>query len=276
VSGQISFDDGAAYERYMGQWSQLVGNAFLGWLAPPPGLRWLDVGCGNGAFTELIVARCAPASVTGIDPSEAQIAFARTRPATRAAQFRLGGAMALPFPDAAFDAAVMPLVIVFVPDPATGVSEMVRVVRAGGLVAAYMWAPENGSPYAALQEAIRALGSPVPVPPNPEASRMDALRDLWRAAGLEAVETRAITVQRTFADFEDYWAAILGGPSVGPALAAMAPAPLTLLKAQIRAHRPADAAGRISYSAVANAVTGRVPGARAGRSARPGEAGAGR
>ena len=132
VTDQIRFDDGAAYERYMGKWSQLAGETFLDWLAPESGLRWLDVGCGNGAFTEMIVERCAPVSVHGIDPSEAQLAFARTRPASRVAQFRQGDAMALPFPDDTFDAAVMPLVIFFVPDPARGVAEMARVVCPGG------------------------------------------------------------------------------------------------------------------------------------------------
>ena len=64
----------------MGTWSRLAGEIFLDWLAPRPGLRWIDIGCGNGAFTELLVERCAPAEVQGIDPSEAQLAFARTRP----------------------------------------------------------------------------------------------------------------------------------------------------------------------------------------------------
>ena len=73
---QIRFDDGAAYERMMGNWSRRAGNIFLDWLAAPPGLKWIDVGCGNGAFTELIVERCAPAEVQGIDPSEGQLAFA--------------------------------------------------------------------------------------------------------------------------------------------------------------------------------------------------------
>src|SRR5262245_47724696 len=74
----IRFDDGAGYERMMGTWSRLVGEKFLQWLAPSPGWRWIDVGCGNGAFTELLVERCAPAEIAGVDPSEAQLAFART------------------------------------------------------------------------------------------------------------------------------------------------------------------------------------------------------
>src|ERR1700716_2722962 len=94
---QIRFDDGASYERMMGVWSRLAGDVFLDWLKPRSGLRWIDVGCGNGAFTELVVKRFAPAEVHGIDPSEAQLDFARTRPGTRTAKLQLGDAMALPF-----------------------------------------------------------------------------------------------------------------------------------------------------------------------------------
>jgi SAM-dependent methyltransferase len=260
LTDQIRFDDGAAYERYMGKWSQLVGEIFLDWLAPQPGWRWLDVGCGNGAFTETLLERCAPVSVHGIDPSEAQLAFARTRPGSRAAQFRQGDALALPFPDDTFDAAVMPLVIFFVPDPAKGVAEMARVVSPGGAVAAYAWDMLGGGfPSEALHVEMRGLGVATPVPPSPDASRIDAMRDLWTGAGLEAVETREITVQRTFADFDDYWTTTLGGPGVGPKLAAMASDDLELLKARMRARLPADATGRITYSARANAVKGRVP-----------------
>src|SRR5216684_4543728 len=203
VTDHIRFDDGAGYERYMGKWSQLVGETFLDWLAPKSGLRWLDVGCGNGAFTELLVDRCAPVSVQGVDPSEAQLAYARTRPALRVAQFRQGDAMAQPFPDDTFDAAIMPLVIFFVPDPAKGVAEMARVVCPGGIVAAYAWDMLGGGfPYDALRVEMRGMGVAVPMPPSPEASRMDALRDLWTDAGLDAVETREIAVQRTFTDFD--------------------------------------------------------------------------
>jgi SAM-dependent methyltransferase len=260
VPDQIHFNDGATYERYMGTWSQLVGASFLDWLAPTSGLRWLDIGCGNGAFTEMIVERCAPISVQGIDPSEGQLAFARTRPAARIAQFRQGDAMSLPFSDDAFDAAVMPLVIFFVPVPATGVAEMARVVCPGGIVTAYAWDMLGGGfPYEALQAEMRGMGISVPAAPSPDASRLDTMRDLWTGADLEAVETREITVQRTFADFADYWTTILTGPSVGPKLAAMASADLALLQARMRARLSADASGRITCRARANAVRGRVP-----------------
>ncbi len=256
----IRFDDGAAYERYMGRWSQLAGEAFLDWLAPAAGLRWLDVGCGNGAFTEMIVERCAPVSVQGIDPAEGQLAFARTRPASRIAQFRQADAMALPFPDDTFDVAVMPLVIFFVPDPAKGVAEMARVVCPAGIVTGYAWDMLGGGfPYDALQAEMRALGVAVPSPPRPDASRMDAMRDLWTGAGLDSVETREITVQRTFADVDDFWTTVRGGPSVGPGLSAMAPDQLARLKATMRERLRADSAGRITWSARANAVKGRRP-----------------
>jgi hypothetical protein len=88
---------------------------------------------------------------------------------------------------------------------------------------------------------------------------MDALRDLWTGAGLDAVETREITVQRTFADFDDFWTTNLMGVTIGPTVAAMAASDVDLLKTRLRARLPADAAGRITYSARANAVKGRVP-----------------
>ena len=72
AKSEIRFDDGAAYEQGAGRWSRLVGEIFVDWLAPQAGLRWIDVGCGNGAFTELLVQRCAPVEIQGIDPSEAQ------------------------------------------------------------------------------------------------------------------------------------------------------------------------------------------------------------
>jgi SAM-dependent methyltransferase len=258
---QIRFDDGAAYEDFMGKWSQIAGDTFLQWLAPSPRLRWADVGCGNGAFTEMLVERCAPIEVQGIDPSEEQVAFARTRLAGSAARFQVGDAMALPFADAAFDAAVMALVIFFVPDPVKGVAEMARVVRPGGSVSAYAWDMLGGGfPFAAVSQEMATLGAPLLLPPSVEASRIETMRALWQDAGLVEVEARPIEVQRTFADFDDFWRIAQTGPRVAPRIAAMAPGDVVLLKERLRARLSADAAGRITYDARANAIKGRVAG----------------
>ena len=57
---QIRFEDGLSYEQYMGDWSRRLGTVFIEWLAPLSGLKWIDVGCGNGAFTERMT--CFPVS----------------------------------------------------------------------------------------------------------------------------------------------------------------------------------------------------------------------
>jgi ubiquinone/menaquinone biosynthesis C-methylase UbiE len=257
---QIRFDDGAAYEDFMGAWSRLAGAAFLDWLAPAAGARWADIGCGNGAFTELLFERCAPREVHGIDPSPAQLAFARTRLAHRPAQFTEGDAMALPWAEASFDAAVMALVIFFVPDPAKGVAEMARVVRPGGSVSCYAWdIPGGGFPYTVLQEEISALlGKPPLWPPSAEASRLDVMQSLWQEAGLVDLATHEITVQRTFADFDTWWKIAQTGPRLAPVLAAMAPQQLRALEGALRERLRPAADGCVTCGARANAIQGRV------------------
>jgi len=260
VDPPIAFEDGTAYERSMGIWSRLAGEVFLNWLAPRPDLRWIDIGCGNGAFTELLIAQCSPAEVQGIDPSEGQLAFARDRISGNVAEFLKGDALDLPFPQNRFDAAVMALVIFFVPDPAKGVAEMARVTAPGGTIATYAWDMLGGGfPMEPIQAEMRAMGLNPVFPPSVEASREEALRDLWTEAGLDAVETREISVQRTFADFEDLWTVILLGASIRPMVAAMDPEDVDHLKARVKERLPADTDGRITYTARANAVKGSVP-----------------
>jgi SAM-dependent methyltransferase len=261
TEGQNFFTDGAAYERLMGRWSALAGEIFLDWLAQPKGLRWLDVGCGTGAFTELLVARGAPAEVQGLDPSASQIAFARTRPAVSHAHFRQGDAQALPFADDSFDVAVMALVISFIPDPAKAVSEMARVVRPGGWLATYMWnAPSGGSPVEPLSAAMRSMGITYSMPPSVAASGEDNMRALWAQAGLEAIDTTVIRIPITFSGFDDFWEStrIPIGPH-SQAIRQMSPSMSDRLKEHLRRQLPGDPDGRISYPAAANAVKGQVP-----------------
>jgi ubiquinone/menaquinone biosynthesis C-methylase UbiE len=257
----IRFDDGAAYERMMGVWSGLAGEIFLDWLAPHPGLKWIDVGCGNGAFTELVVAKNAPAEIKGVDPSDGQLAYARTRRGTEMADFRKGDAMALPFPDSSFDVAIMALVIFFVPDPAKGVAEMVRVVEPGGTVAAYAWDIMGGGfPLQPIQTELKAMGFSPVRPPSSDASTIEALQRLWTGAGLVEVETRRIDVERSFVDFDDFWGAAMAAPTLGELFAKMPADDIAGLKARVRVYLDEDSTGRITYGAWANAIKGRLPG----------------
>lgn len=254
------FTDGAAYEQLMGRWSRLVGEIFLDWLAVPKGLRWLDVGCGNGAFTEAIITHCAPAEVEGIDPSDAQIAYARTREAAKRANYRTGDAQALPFEDGQFDVAAMALVISFIPDAAKAAAEMARVVRPGGWVANYMW-DVPGHPLAPIHNAAQALGLAAPPgPPSDGVSQLATMDALWQSVGLVAVEVRRIDVELSFLDFDDFWHSntTLSKPVAGY-LKSLPSADLDRVRSWLRKSLPHDATGCIRYGAFANAVKGRVP-----------------
>jgi SAM-dependent methyltransferase len=260
AEASILFTDGEAYERLMGRWSRVAGRIFLDWLDAPTGLRWLDVGCGNGAFTEELVSRCAPAAVTGVDPSEGQLAYARRRPGLGMADFRVGDAQQLAFDDSSFDLAIMPLVISFVPDPAKGVAEMARVVRPGGRVAAYMWdAFAGGSPVGPPTAVLKSMGMTPPAPPNPQASALEAMQELWQAAGLQDVETRVIRIAVEFAGFDDLWSSIdLPAGPLGMFLRKMSADAREQFRARLREQLPAAGDGRIAYEATANAIKGRV------------------
>jgi ubiquinone/menaquinone biosynthesis C-methylase UbiE len=254
------FTDGEAYERRIGRWSRLVGETFLDWLAVPKGLRWLDVGCGNGVFTAVLIARCAPAAVSAIDPSEGMLRHARTRPDATLAEFRVGDAEALPYPDRSFDAATMALAISFIPDPLKAVKEMVRVVRPGGWVATYMWdLPGGGIPIEPMYRALKSLDIAVSMP-GVEVSRRENMRAIWEKAGLQSIATRVIRIAVVYSDFDDFWQSfsVPEGPS-GMAMRKMSPSELERLKGRLREQLPIGPDGHIAYEAFANAVSGRVP-----------------
>jgi SAM-dependent methyltransferase len=95
--------------------------------------RVLDVGCGTGVITEEMAARCR-GQVTGVDVDAAMIAFAQDSGGR--AEYRVGDAHQLDFPDGHFDVVACHFLLMWVSNPALAVREMARVTRPGGAVLA--------------------------------------------------------------------------------------------------------------------------------------------
>jgi ubiquinone/menaquinone biosynthesis C-methylase UbiE len=257
----ISFDNAAPYERFMGRWSRAVGTIFLEWLAPPKAARWLDVGCGTGSFTELVLDICSPGEIVAVDPAAAQIEYARHQPIAQRADFRVADAVALPFPDISFDIVASALVINFIPEREKALAEMRRVARPGGTVTSYVWDFTNGlSPNSPLQRTLRKVAGDQPVPPGVASSKMEAMHSLFAAAGFADIATTVIDVKLTYLDFDDFWDAQT--PSFAPttkAIAALSDKERVRFRESARAALPPSPDGSITYSARANAIKGRVP-----------------
>jgi ubiquinone/menaquinone biosynthesis C-methylase UbiE len=230
-------------------------------VAPPSGACWLEVGCGTGIFTELVLDTCSPAAVFAVDPAQAQIDHACRQAAAQRANFRVADAQALPFPGSTFDVVASALVINFIPDRLRALSEMRRVARAGGIVAGYVWdfAAEL-SPSSPLRRGMRQFGADVPQPPGTRDSSIEALGSLFEQAGFERIATRTIEVTLSYSDFNDFWQAHT--PSYSPTtkmIAAMTKSERARLMETVRAGLPVGPDGRIEYSARANAIKARVP-----------------
>lgn len=250
-----SFQNPAGYERYMSAWSRAAGAQFLDWLALPQGQRWLDVGCGSGAFTALLAERAAPAELHGIDRSPAMLAYARER-LPHSVQLHEGDAAALPFSDASFDAAVMPLVIVFLDEPLRAVAEMRRVVRPGGVVATYIWALPDGFPYHTAFTILRDIGVLPDRAASDDSTELPQLQALWQRAGLHNVTTAAFSVSHRCPDFAAWWQALQDSASIGERLAALSDDARQAVQEAARTRLPIAADGSITITARAHAVRG--------------------
>jgi SAM-dependent methyltransferase len=254
---------GDAYEPYVGRWSRLVGRQFVTWLGVPPNKEWLDVGSGTGALCEVILAVASPRHVTGVDPSEGFVSFARHKVTDNRTTFQIGDAQKLSLADGSSDATVSGLVINFIPDQAKAVTEMKRVTRPGGVVAAYVW------DYAGEMQMMRHFwNAAVALDPNaasldegrrfPEC-RPEPLADLFRKAGLGDVKTRSIDVPTVFRNFEDYWTPFLGGQAPAPGYCmSLSEERRIALSDRIRASLPIKSDGTIHLIARAWAVRGVV------------------
>ncbi len=256
--------EGAAYEWYMGRWSAVAAARFVAWLALPERGTWLDVGCGAGALSAALAARSPAARLVSLDRSPGFVRTTRAGRGGGAREVLVADAARLPVADGSADGVVSGLVLNFLADPLAGVTELARVCRPGGTVAAYVWDYARGMPMlshfwaaavdrdpgaAALDEATRfGLCEP------------EGLRALWGDAGLTGAEVVALEVPMVFADLADYWEPFLGGQGPAPTyVAALSESDRGELRDALRRRLPLRRDGSIDLTARAWAVRGTRP-----------------
>jgi SAM-dependent methyltransferase len=260
------FADGNAYQKFMGERSRLGGEAFVKLLDPPSRLSWLDVGCGTGAFSAVILENCDPSALIGIDSSEAQIAHAQAELGNAQASFRVGDAITLPFEADTFDVAVSSYVLNFVPDKQKMMDEMARVVRPEGTVAISVFDVAGGRQ--SSHRVWELIGRNDPAFRNAEFERRgwdithpEALSGFFENAGLEDVTVESIEIDETFANFDDYWASMTSMPTsgVGIYVNSLDENALQRFKDELKSLAPIHPDGSIRATSGSWVVRGKVP-----------------
>ncbi|MBV6402227.1 MAG: Ubiquinone/menaquinone biosynthesis C-methyltransferase UbiE [Anaerolineales bacterium] len=253
--------NGKSYEQYIGRWSRRVAKEFVTWLDAPTGGQWLDVGCGTGVLSQTILQLAEPAHVKGVDRSEGFLNLAREQVRDDRVQFEAGDAQTLTDDSGIFDTVVSGLMLNFIPQPERALAEMIRVTRAGGLVAVYVWDYAEGMQlirhFFDAAVALDASAAEHDEGPRFPICRRDGLSQLFESAGLHNVEVRGIEIPTVFRDFDDYWSPFLGGVGAAPSYAmSLSEEHRVALRERIRAGLPFNADGSISLTARAWAARG--------------------
>ena len=257
-----SWIDGNPYEQFMGRWSTPVAEKFLAWLDVPIGRKWLDVGCGTGSLTRLVLDHYQPSEIIGVDSSSEFIAHSQHRIIDSSARFMVGLAQSLELETDSVDTVVSGLMLNFVPEPEKAVTEMIRVTKPDGKIGIFLW------DYADKMQMLRTFWDAA-VEIDSKARELDEgvrfplcqqgrLESLVTEAGLREVEAKPIEVETVFQSFEDYWNPFLGG--IGPAgtyAVSLAPNDRQKLRDNLRDTLPVDDEGSISLIARAWAVKGK-------------------
>ena len=250
------------YEYFMGRWSRHLGQSFIEWVSPSPGLSWVDVGCGTGALSEAILTSHAPLELVAIDQSEGFLKAAQQRLGARVL-CKVGSATDLPLDDDTVDVAVSGLVLNFIPDPVEMLHEMRRVTRPGGSVGLYVW------DYSGKMEFLKYFWDAA-IELSPEASGLhegtrfpdtnaDGLGTLFTKAGFTDFAVESIDVSTNFESFDDFWKPFLGGQGpAGSYVASMGSAERNKLRDFLGERLPVQADGTIPLIARAYAIRSEV------------------
>jgi SAM-dependent methyltransferase len=244
---------GNAYDTFMGHYARELAPVFADFADVHSGSA-VDVGCGSGILTEELASRLGAENVAAVDPSPLVEACAARVPG---ADVRKGAAERLPWPDDSFDAALAQLVLHFLDDPVAGLSEMRRVTRPGGAVAACSWNFDEMLLLSMFWQSARTI---VPAAPAEtlELPSLEAFANLGERAGLEDVEGAPLDVSTRYSSFEELWASFqLGVGPAGQFAASLDPETRDAVRDEYR-RRIGEPDGSFTLSAQAWALRGRV------------------
>jgi SAM-dependent methyltransferase len=267
----MAYTNPAAYERFMGRWSAKLAPPFLGFAGIGDDACVLDVGCGTGSLSWALLEREGVSRVIALDPTSEYVAYAAGVRVNSRVSFQVGSAAALPYADGVFDASLALLILQELAEAQRAVSEMARVVRAGGIVAACQWDFRGGIPmFALFWQAAEAVAPDAVArrranaPPRRDFASTDELRQLWAACGLGEITTTVLEIAMEFRSFDDYWLPFLGGATPSSAFAQMLERETGgALSRRLRASIPSGRAdGSFTLPARAWAVRGKVAGGR--------------
>lgn len=232
------FSEADAYERFMGRWSRSLAPLLVRFADVRDAHAVLDVGSATGAVAAAVAASAPSATLVGIDPAAAYVAFAQSNRPTDRLTFEVGDARKMRFEAGAFDRTLSLLVINFIPDPEKALLEMKRVTRHAGIVAAAVW--DYGEGMEMLRTFWDAAIALRPVDGAKDERHMPLcgrgeLAALWRRGGFESVVEERLTIEARFSSFDDYWIpfTLKQGPA-GAYAVGLAPAEREALRLRLR------------------------------------------
>ncbi|HEX4978445.1 MAG TPA: class I SAM-dependent methyltransferase [Acidimicrobiales bacterium] len=244
----------------MGRYSLPLAPLFADAAGVGAGDSTIDVGCGPGALTGVLVARLGAASVYACDPSPPFCEECAAR--YPGVVVRRGPAEAIPFETATADHAMAQLVLHFVSEPDAAAREMARVVRPGGSVAACVWDFDEGMEMLrAFWDAALSIDRDAPDEARVlRFGRPGEIAELFAGAQLEDIEESTLSVASPYSSFDELWNGFLAG--VGPAgsyCVSLRDAERDLLRSALFA-RLGSPSGPFTLEAVARCAVGRAPG----------------
>jgi ubiquinone/menaquinone biosynthesis C-methylase UbiE len=266
MTSEFVVHDASGYDQLMGRWSQRLASLFINFAGIADGERILDVGCGTGSLTFALARSANLSEIAAIDYSPVFVEEVTRRSTDPRIRIQQADACALPFEGNTFDRALALLVLHFVPEAGKAVSEMRRVVRSGGLVAATVWDHLGGMPgmrmmidtVAALSEGGRQLRSRYCFQPMMQPGEM---KRTFADQGLVDVTETQLMIRMDYQSFDDYWAPIAAGEGpLGKYVATLDAAERARTDAAVRdAYEAGRPDGARSFANVAWACRGIVP-----------------